>query len=239
MSPPSPAVPVAIEVAASELEPIAESAQSVSRYQAMVDVRGRGPEGGFRATQVLVFERPDRIRVELLGAFGATRWIAVASSHDITVVFPGRDEFLREERVEDVVGALMGVRLRPREVIAILTGTGFPLESHDPVFASRRGARLEVDLGGSFLELERGQVRRARDPRYEVRYPEDWREQGRQVPYHIDISTETLEARLRLETIDVNIPLHPEAFEVRLPEEGTRLRLEEIGGEAVFVKTDP
>jgi len=66
----------------SLLDELGRQAESVRRYQGLVGVRGRGPDGGFDARLAVFFERPDRLRVELLGAFGGTRWSAVASREE-------------------------------------------------------------------------------------------------------------------------------------------------------------
>jgi hypothetical protein len=51
----------------------------------------------------------------------------------------------------------------------------------------------------------------------------------------LEITTGNLQASLRVEDLDVNIQLHPEAFLVDLPAEARRLELAQIGDEAVFV----
>ncbi|MFQ5789349.1 MAG: hypothetical protein ACE5JI_02625 [Acidobacteriota bacterium] len=290
-------------------------ARSVVRYQAVLRMRGRGPEGRFQATQVLVFERPDRVRLELLGAFGSTRWVAVASGGEITVVFPGRREFLREARVEEVVRVLLGIPLSAEEVMAVLAGTGLPLEHYRPVDASREGSvlRIHLQLKGAFspravaesterepwgwgpkavmegafsprppaagsvstgglrpseergrwwrkvaesterepwgwgpkalmdspvVVLEDSQVLEASHGEYRVVYPTAWKKSGRQVPHRIEIRSDQIHATLNIDDLDVNVRLHPDAFALELPDGASRLRLTEIGDEAVFVRTD-
>ncbi|MGH9389083.1 MAG: hypothetical protein ACRD1Z_05655, partial [Vicinamibacteria bacterium] len=79
-----PPVPMEAAEVSSLLDELKRQSESVRRYQGLVRVRGRGPDGGFDARLAVFFERPDRLRVELLGPFGGTRWSAVASREEIT-----------------------------------------------------------------------------------------------------------------------------------------------------------
>ncbi len=231
------AVPLPAEEAARMLEEVEVEARGVARYQAVLKVRGKGPDGRFSVTQLIVFERPDRVRVELMGAFGSTRWVAVASEDEILVWFPGRREFVRETQVERVVGALMGVELTAREVIAALSGSGLPLDGLRPVAAVREDGVTRIELGEIKVELEDSQVKSVRRADYRVSYPTSWRAAGRPAPDRIELANEKLQAVLRVEDLDVNVRLHPEAFIVEVPEEATQLELAQIGGEAFFVTT--
>ena len=84
-----PPVPVDTDAVRASLEALADEAAAIRRYQGFVRIRGRGSDGGFSGRLVVVFERPDHLRVDLLGAFGSTRWSAIATPAGITVVFPG------------------------------------------------------------------------------------------------------------------------------------------------------
>jgi hypothetical protein len=225
---------------ASEVEAIldglGEVERSVSRYQGLVRVRGRGPDGGFDAKLVVIFRRPSELRVELVGAFGSTRWVAVAGASGITAYFPGRREYLKEEDTPEVVGRLLGLRLAPEEVMAVLSGVGLPLASLPGAVGERRGAGSFLDLAGNHLEVAGdGQVDRARRSGYRVSYPTRWKSRGRQVPDQIELSNDTIRATLTAEDVDVNAPLDPEAFLLEVPTGAVRLRPAEIEGEAVFV----
>jgi hypothetical protein len=230
------ATPLSLDEADRVLENLETEGKAVIRYQAVLKIRGEGPEGGFSATQVVVFERPDRMRVELLGAFGTTRWVAVASRDEIIVWFPGRREFLRERQVESVIGALVGVDLSPGEVMAALSGTGLPLEGLRPLSALQEDGVTRIDLGGAMVELEGTQVKSARQPGYRVAYPSSWKSGGKQVPDRLEIASDELRASLRVEDLGVNVRLHPEAFVVELPGDARQLGLAQIGDEAVFVR---
>ena len=230
-------VPLPVEEAERILKQVEVEARGVARYQAVLKVRGEGPEGRFNATQVIVFERPDRVRVELLGAFGSTRWVAVASGDEIVVWFPGRREFVRETDVDRVVGALLGVELTSEEVIAALSGAGMPLAGLRPMGATREGGVTRIELDEIRIEMEGPQMKSARRADYRVSYPTNWRSAGRPAPDRLEIANEKLQAVLRVEDLDINVRLHPEAFLVEVPDDATQLELAQIGGEAFFVTT--
>lgn len=221
------------------LDRLQNEGQHVTRYQAVLKTHGRGPEGRFSATQILIFERPDRVRVELLGAFGTTRWIAVASGGEILVWFPSRREFLRDNRVDEVVGALLGPALSPEEVMAAFSGVGLPFEGLHPAKAVREDDAIRIDFDEAAVELDDMQVRWARGDDYRVVYPTRWKAGGKQVPDRVDIQADQLQASISVEDLDVNVLLHPQAFAIELPDDAERLELYQIGGEAVFVKPKP
>jgi hypothetical protein len=213
------------------------------RAQGIVGARGRGPEGGFDARLVLIFERPSRLRVELLGVLGGARWSAVASDGRIEVYFPGGKRYLDEPNVSDVVERLLGLRLEPREVMAILAGVGLPLEEVTVVRGGRRGASSFLSIGedpAETLEVSSdGQVVRAATSRYRVSYPTPWKRRGRQTPDEVVIENDEIRTTLTTDDLDVNVPLDPEAFELEIPADAVRLRPAEVNGEAVFVIQPP
>jgi outer membrane lipoprotein-sorting protein len=238
-----PALPPPLPLGTSESETIladlAHEAMAIRRYQGLVRIRGKGPEGGFDAKLVLLFERPDQLRVELLGPFGSTRWSAVSDEKGITAYFPGRRQYVRENDVEDIVGRLLGIRLSPAEVMALVSGVGLPLSGTTVAEGERRGEMLTLRLGdGDELTVDAsGQVTGVSSPRYRASYPTEWKRRRRQVPDRLRIESPSLEANIWAEDVDVNVSIDPEAFVMELPADAVRLRPAEIDGEAVFVIT--
>jgi len=231
-----PPVPVDTDAVRASLEALAAEAATIRRYQGFVRIHGRGPDGGFSGRLVVVFERPDHLRVDLLGAFGSTRWSAIATDAGITVVFPGPRQYVEEDDTADIVGRLLGVRLSVREVMALLAGVGIPLEG-EPVEGFRQGAVTVVSLSDSErVELsEDGQIASVQTARYRVGYPSPWKRRRRHVPDTIRLETDTLAATLTPEDVDINIRLDPEVFVVEIPDGAECLQPSDISGEAVFV----
>jgi outer membrane lipoprotein-sorting protein len=236
-----PVLPPPLPLDASESEAVlaelAREAMAIRRYRALVRIRGKGPEGGFDGKLVVLFERPEKLRVELLGPFGSTRWSAVSDEEGITAYFPGRRQYVREHDVEDIVGRLLGIRLSPAEVMALLSGVGLPLSGTTVAEGERQGemVRLRLQEGGELTMDASGQVTGASSPRYRVSYPTEWKRRRRQVPDRLRIESPSLEASLWAEDVEVNVSIEPEAFVLELPADAVRLRPAEIDGEAVFV----
>ena len=232
-----PPVPMEAAEVSSLLEELQRQSESIRRYQGLVRVRGRSPEGGFEARLAVFFERPDRLRVELLGAFGGTKWSAVASREEVTAYFPGRRHYLRESDVADVVARLLGFRLRPEDMMAALSGVGVPIDSSSPAVGYRRGAARFLETPSKrILELnDDGQVVSAQSESYRVSYPNSWKSRGRPFPDELTIENESVRARLETNDVDVNVALDPETFLLQIPADAERLRPAEIGSESVFV----
>lgn len=231
-----PPVPADADTVSATLQTLTTEAASVRRYQGFVRIRGRGPDGGFSGRLVVVFERPHHLRVDLLGAFGSTRWTAIADDAGITVVLPGPKQYVEEADVADIVGRLLGIRLDASEVMALLSGVGTPLEG-EPVQAFQQGPRTTATMtSGERVELSaEPQIERVQAARYRVSYPTPWRERRRHIPDTIRLETDTLQVTLTPEDVDVNVRLDPEAFAIDIPDGAERLRPSDVAGEAVFV----
>jgi hypothetical protein len=240
--PPTPAGPTTplpeaeVRALLSDLE---RQEESVQRYRGLVRVRGRAPEGSFDARLAVLFERPQLLRVELLGAFGGTRWSAVAKEGEITAYFPSKKHYLREPEVAEVVERLLGIRLEAREMMAALSGAGFPSGKPGAIHGYRRGSARVLELGERpewILEIgEDGQVLSGRTEGYRIAYPTSWKSRGRMFPDELRIENESLLARLETSDVDVNVPLEPDTFVLEVPPDAVRLRPAEIDGESVFV----
>jgi len=235
-APEAPRVPVDLSEIESSLRQLERESQAIRRYQGFVRIRGKGPDGSFNGRLVVIFERPDDLRIELLGPFGSTRWSAVASENGIRVLFPGRKEYVEELDTADIVGRLLGIPLDAEEVMALLSGVGIP-PNVEVISGYRQGtATIGVLAEGGRLELaEDGQVSNAQTRTYRVSYPTLWKKKRRQIPDRLLLSTQSMRVTLSAEDVDINVPLDPEAFELEIPDGATRLKPADIAGEAVFV----
>ena len=139
----------------------------------------------------------------------------------------------------DVIARLLGLRLRPEDMMAALSGVGLSLDSSSPVLGYRRGALrfLEIETPSKrILELnDDGQVVSAHSESYRVSYPGSWKSRGRPFPGELTIENESVRARLETNEVDVNVDLDPETFLLEIPADAERLRPAEIDGQSVFV----
>ena len=237
-APEAPRVPVDPSEIESLLSQLDRESEAIKRYQGFVRIRGKGPDGSFDGRIVVIFERPDDFRIELLGPFGSTRWSAVATENGIRVLFPGNKQYVEEPHTADIVGRLLGVPLDAEEVMALLSGIGKPLPV-EVIAGYRQGpATIGMLAEGDRIELtEDGQVSSVQARTYRVSYPTPWKKRRRQIPDRLLLSTESIRVTLSAEDVDVNVALDPDAFELDIPDGAARLRPADIGGEAVFVVT--
>jgi len=112
------------------------------------DLRGR-------SWTLVAFERPDGLRIEIPGPAGA-RVIAVTREGRLTAVFPSDRAIFQGEATRESLERLLGVGLRPEEVMDLLVGLA-PSEVTDlrvgwgPLLPERVRARLP---SGARLDLE-------------------------------------------------------------------------------------
>ncbi len=225
----------------------AAAAEQIRRYQSVLGVRGEGERGRFSGRLLVVFERPERsrasagdpagvaaMRLEGYGPVGGPRWSLVAAPGRGRRVVPAERAFAAGGDLGEFTAGLLGVPVGLRQVAAIVTGTGAPL---DPA----RAMRLDPVAGSALLpEGERIfwenagnaglRVRRVVTADYEVRYPgEGWRA-GRQAPRRIRIASERVRATLTVEELRVNAPLHADSFRLRIPGHFRRAEVGSLAG---------
>lgn len=134
---------------------VAARARQTSSYSARVRVSLRGDELRGRSWTLLAFRRPDALRIEIPGPTGA-RVIAVAKDGQLTAVFPGDRAVYSGAASRESLERLLGVGLRPEEVIDLLLGVA-PADVADyragwgPLVPERVRARLP---DGARLDLE-------------------------------------------------------------------------------------
>jgi outer membrane biogenesis lipoprotein LolB len=237
-APEAPRIPVDLSEIESSLRQLDRESQAIRRYQGFVRIRGKGPDGSFHGRLVVIFERPNDLRIELLGPFGSTRWSAVASENGIRVLFPGSKEYVEELDTADIVGRLLGIPLNAEEVMALLSGVGIPPDV-EVISAYRQGpVTIGMLAEGGRLELaEDGQVSNVQTRTYRVSYSTSWKKRRRQIPDRLLLSTESMRITLSAEDVDINVPLDPKAFELEIPDGAARLKPADVAGEAVFVVT--
>jgi hypothetical protein len=96
-------------------------ARSVSTYRADLRVGLRGPDMRGRASILVGFVRPDRLRMEMPGPTGA-RFILVANGERLTAVFPGSRAVFEGDATPATFARITGVRLSAPGVMDLLLG---------------------------------------------------------------------------------------------------------------------
>ena len=224
------------------LDEAAALAGGIRRYQAVIEVRGEGRDGRFSARLLAVFARPaervqrtavDALRLELFAPVGGARWTLVADAERVRLMVPAERAYAEGADLQEFTERLLGVPLGPEQIAALLSGTGTPLTGSERVRALPADGSLVLDGGAALLwdhPASPAQVRRVRTDDYEARYPGDYRRRGRQAPRSIEIEAEGVRATLTVEELEVNAPLHAEAFQLRIPPAYRRAELRELSG---------
>jgi hypothetical protein len=143
---------------------VAERARAVDAYSARLKVSLRGRELRARATTLVAFRRPDRLRVEVPGPAGA-RLLAVARGERLVAVFPEQRAVFAGHATAADMGALLGVALEPGEVMDLLLGVApRAARSYQARWGSEAPRRIDAELpDGTRLGLDIEEPRLAPD----------------------------------------------------------------------------
>jgi hypothetical protein len=101
---------------------VVEQARAVGSYSAELRVGLRGPDLRGRASVIVGFVRPDRMRLEMPGPTGA-RFILVANGERLTAVFPGARAVFEGDSTPATLARITGVRLAAPAVMELLLGS--------------------------------------------------------------------------------------------------------------------
>jgi hypothetical protein len=104
---------------------VAESARATATYSASLTASVRGKDLRGRTRVLLAFRRPDALRLEIPGPVGP-RLVAVTQQGRLVAVFPAERAVFESEATAAAFDALVGVALRPEELIDLLVGVPSP-----------------------------------------------------------------------------------------------------------------
>jgi hypothetical protein len=216
--------------------------RGVRTLTAEMHLSGRAGAQRMRGTVLAGFERPGSLRLEGVAPFGPPAFILVARSDTATLLLPRDDRVLTGVSAADVLEALVGLRVDPDTLRAILTGC----VANDP---DPRAARsfptgwLAVDVGDAatvYLRQDHGAYRivagrigglDVRYGRFEGGMPRDVGLQSASAfagdrghsPQHV-----ALDLALTLSQVTTNTPIKPAAFQVDVPRDAVPLTLDEL-----------
>lgn len=99
-----------------------ESCRGIRSLTAELSLSGRSGRTRVRGRVLAGIQVPDSIRLEGVAPFGAPGFILAASGGRGTLVMPRDDQVLLDESPEAILEALVGLALRPDELLALATG---------------------------------------------------------------------------------------------------------------------
>ena len=199
-----------------------EEAQGRTGVRAIGRMRISGPDGSGRVKQVIIAQRPRRLRLESLNFLGQTASVLVTDGENYAF-YDGKD-VQRGDVSPDLLRDYAGLDVDPEEAVALLVASPrLPAGSPSAVFG--RGAervalyesgRVHFSPEGELIAIE------ALDPGGRVRWRAEysrWREvAGGRYPYQIvfDFPMSQVRAELELQDVEVNPPLDKSLFSLLL-----------------------
>jgi outer membrane biogenesis lipoprotein LolB len=166
-----------------------------------------------RGSQVLVLERPDRLRVEILGFLGETEVVLTTSGESYELFLVGEQRYESGTLYPGLLWDVARIDLEPREVVDLLLGAPIP----------DGGVRLELagggereafvfDAEGRLRHLER--TRRGRAP-WEARFGEYETVAGTPLAHAIAFERAGARAEVSLRDVELNPALPERLFRLR------------------------
>jgi outer membrane lipoprotein-sorting protein len=133
---------------------VAARARATRTYNGRLHVKLDGRELRARATVLLAFERPDRLRIEVPGP-GGLRLVAVTRADQVIAAFPADRAVFTGAADAAGMEALLGVALTPAEVMDLLVGSPpSRLASSQIVWGPVRPRKIDARLqDGSRLQV--------------------------------------------------------------------------------------
>jgi outer membrane lipoprotein-sorting protein len=206
--------------------------RDVRTMAAILALSGRVGEARVRARVDAGFEAPGRVRLEL-PAPGKPLFVFVASGGKATLVLPRDGQVLRNATPEATLDALAGVALGSDELRAVVSGCGYGVGSiangraYDSDWAAgdvgQSTAWLrQAGAGWQLVAVTRGAL--------DVRYADfvDGRPMTIRLRARPSPPGDATDLTIRLNDVDINQPINPEAFQAEIPESATPLTLEEL-----------
>jgi len=205
--------------------------RGVRTLEGQIALRGSAGDQGLRASVLAGFERPDSMRLEVLGAFGGVEVRLAAREGRATLLLTSDNLVVRDAPPGDVLGALTGVNLAPADVLAVLTGCVMP--APEPT-AGRLHANgwASIDIGGgAVVYLERSgewRIRAARRDAWRIDY-EEWEGLFPGVVRLQSLAARpAVEVTATLSRISSNGEIPQAAFTLNVPEDAEDVTVDEL-----------
>lgn len=231
-SPPAVPLPPDDPRPAALLAALEERGEALRALRGVAELAVDGPGGSLRSKQVLVAERPARLRVEVLGFLSQTVAL-LATDGETYDLFQVKERRFEHAPVRPgLLWEVAGIDLAPDEAVRVLLGVpdlealeaagavALPEGWVGVLLADARGRRrrgVEFDAAGSLRRItswsEAGVL--AWDARYDALEAVGGTPFAREIA--IDFPATGVEARIELSRVDLNPALAPGVFEIQPP----------------------
>jgi hypothetical protein len=236
------ATPVAPAQAAVALAQATSGCAAVRTLTAELGVNGSAGNRRLRGRLLGGVAAPGSVRLEALAPFGQPIFIFVAMNDQATLLLPRDGRVLQGGRPDAVLEAVAGVPLAASDLETTLTGC-VPPDAPSPSDARQFGDTWIVvgsSSGELYLRRERPggswELVAATRTGSAGRWRAEYGERQADVPRSIRLTSiddgggtgKTFDLRLTLSQVEINTPLAPDAFSVRVPAEATPITLDEL-----------
>jgi hypothetical protein len=239
------ATSVAPADAAAALAQATNGCAAVRTLTAEIAVSGSAGGRRLRGRLLGGVAAPASVRLEAVAPFGQPLFIFVAVGDEATLLLPRDERVLEEGRPDAVLEAIAGVPLGAVDLETTLTGCALP--GAPPAADARQYGDAWIVIGeadSDELYLRRSAstgpwqlvatTRRAAAPGR--RWRADYADRQAEVPRTIRVTSvdaeggsgQAFDLRLTLSQVEINAPLDPEVFTVRIPPTAAPIRLDEL-----------
>jgi len=236
------ATPVAPAAAAAALAQATSGCAAVRTLTAELAVNGSAGERRLRGRLLGGVAAPSSVRLEALAPFGQPIFIFVAMDDQATLLLPRDERVLQGGRPDAVLEAVAGVPLAASDLETTLTGCAPPDASAASDARQFGDTWIVIGWPGGELYLRRNppsgswELVAATRTASAGRWRAEYTDRQAEVPRSIRVTSiddegntgKTFDLRLTLSQVEINTPLAPEAFTVRVPAAATPISLDEL-----------
>ena len=211
----------------------------VSSVQGLAKVKVHTPENSLNGTQVILAEKPDRLRAETLSPFGSPLLLLAADGDTLGVLLPSQNLYYTGAATPENLGRFVRIPLRLDDLISVLLYQPPMINTRsEEAFELRDGGWLLVRHGSPHRqELIFNPLRQLVEVSYfdrdnlflKITYGNFAKESGR-FPHFFDIEIPEQKTRASLEFSDpvINGELRPGIFQLPPPAGVTIISLDEV-----------
>jgi outer membrane lipoprotein-sorting protein len=246
---PSPprAVPPSAVSAEALLAAVDERSASLHSFRALADMHYVGPKDKLAIKEVVAVERPDRLRIEMMSAFGVALQIA-SDGERLSAYHRGERTYYRGKATADNLARFTRLELALRDVADVLIGLpperqrlGRPSIAFDPPQGFWRVTTALADGGSQTMWLDPDTLFAVRaeeaDRRgnvlYRATYANYTTVSGIAVPSEVrfEVPEQSAKINLRYSEISLNGRLSPDLFSFAPPPDAKIVDLDEIASQ--------
>ncbi len=215
-----------------------ENSARVISVQGLAKVKVHSPGNSLGGTQVILAEKPDRLRAETLSPFGSPLLLLAADGENLGVLLPSRNIFYTGAASPANLGRFARIPLRLSDLVSVLL-------YQPPIINARSDKAFELQEGG-WLLVRNGSSRRQEltfnheRQLVEIRYYDSdkmllkitygkFSEEGDRFPllFGIELPEQDTTASLEFSDLKTNGKLRPGIFQLTPPEGVTVIPLDE------------